>query len=481
MPYNTRRKSLSLPSLGIQLPNASRAHRPSPSKPTVTTETQQPPVKKIKRSHNSNSPPPISPSSRPRSTTSSSVKNVTFAERPKSSGRAAYEDTPPPSPGAQKDAKIDTDGIDDDIVTGVIEQLEKTGNRPHLLKELAAVLSTTSDVVARFVASTQCSSMFVKAISDVLFYSSANPAALLSARLATYLRRPDWSTLLPCPLGKELVPVHPRKVYYFLTTSPRQVIPSDSSGIISSPFISNPDKGGKGGKRIISPSLSNASVEEDAEGLEERKRDALSPSPEVDLSTPELDGVTSGTNDDFTTPLTPAGSSFSGRSSLARDGSSVSSSQGTRLIHNHRAASPPLEGDEKEFTQTASNMRMRGMSLDDSNIRQSREVEITVSEDSTAMQVEESEEEKARRNREAAATLFGGHPHPGQEMGLGTMSSPLVKAENDHQGTQRAEPIEVEMEDSFSIFGDEGLGSSWDISKPENVNLDELDDLLVEF
>ena len=34
---------------------------------------------------------------------------------------------------------------------GVIEQLEKTGNRPHLIKELAAVLSTTRDSVQRYV------------------------------------------------------------------------------------------------------------------------------------------------------------------------------------------------------------------------------------------------------------------------------------------------------------------------------------------
>lgn len=69
----------------------------------------------------------------------------------KSGGRVAYEHTPPPSPGATADAKIDTEGINDEIVTGVIEQLEKTGNRPHLIKELAAVLSTTSQSVAGYV------------------------------------------------------------------------------------------------------------------------------------------------------------------------------------------------------------------------------------------------------------------------------------------------------------------------------------------
>ena len=155
MPYNTRRKSLSLPSLGIQLPNTHRAHRPSITKASpVTTEIpQQPPTKKIKRSHTSNSPSPTSPS-RPRSsTTSSSAKVVSFADRPKSSGRVAYEHTPPPSPRASSDYhKIDIEGINDDIVIGVIEQLEKTGNRPHLIKELATVLSNVSDAVSAYAA-----------------------------------------------------------------------------------------------------------------------------------------------------------------------------------------------------------------------------------------------------------------------------------------------------------------------------------------
>lgn len=150
MPYNTRRKSLSLPSLGIQLPSASRAHRPSIPKASPATETpQQPPAKKIKRSHTSNSPSPISPSKPKSSATSHSIKAVSFADRPKSSGRIAYENTPPPSPRASTDLKVDTEGINDDIVVGVIEQLEKTGNRPHLIKELSTVLSSISDAVSR--------------------------------------------------------------------------------------------------------------------------------------------------------------------------------------------------------------------------------------------------------------------------------------------------------------------------------------------
>lgn len=67
-----------------------------------------------------------------------------------------YEHTPPPSPGADVDEhdcgdgrprEIDLEGINDEIVEGVIIQLQKTGNRPHLVKELAAVLSPIVKIV----------------------------------------------------------------------------------------------------------------------------------------------------------------------------------------------------------------------------------------------------------------------------------------------------------------------------------------------
>lgn len=53
--------------------------------------------------------------------------------------------------GAALGSKIDTEGINDDIVVGVIHQLEKTANRPHLVKKLAAVLVTLNDNVAKYV------------------------------------------------------------------------------------------------------------------------------------------------------------------------------------------------------------------------------------------------------------------------------------------------------------------------------------------
>lgn len=336
------------------------------------------------------------------------------------------------------------------------------------------MLSTTNDAVAGYDSSFHLPYPLTSCLSA---RSSANPAALLSSRLAAYLKRSSWSALAPCPLGKELIPIHPRKVYYYLTTTLRQDFPVDSTDILSTPIITNFNTGGKGGKRIISPSLSNASVDEDTEAAEDRKRDALSPSPEIDLSTPELDAVAPGAEDDFPTPPTPAGSSFSGRSSLARDGSNGSMGEVATLVHN-RAQIPPLEGDEKEFEQTASSMAMRGMSFDDVNIRESKEVDITVTKNLSALQVEETEEEKAKRNSEVAAALFGGHHSPEQGPPMGLMSSPLVKPIVGHVRQEAPREVEdVEMEGVGSILGETGFSFNWDIKKPENVDLDELDDL----
>ncbi|KAL8661797.1 MAG: hypothetical protein Q9202_005294 [Teloschistes flavicans] len=466
MPYNTRRKSLSLPSLGIQLPSSSRAHRPSLSKAATASESSpQPPTKKVKRSHTSDDASPTI-ISRPRSNTaSSSTKSVSFAaERPKSSGRTAYEHTPPPSPGATTRHKIDLDGVHDDIVCGVIEQLEKTGNRPHLIKELATVLSTTNDSVL----------------------GSANPTALLSSRLTAYIRRDCWSQLSPCPLAKELIPVHPRKVFYYLTTRPRQEIPADSSDIFTSPLNTSVRPIVKGGKRIISPSLSNASIEDDdSEAAEIRKREAFSPSPEIDLSVPELDTVTQ-TDNRFHISTTPPGS-LSGRSSLARDGSISTTAEETSLAHNTRARSPPLEGDEKEFTQTASNMRMRGMSFDDQSIRQSTEVENALPATVDGMHLGETEEEVAHRDQEDGAKLFGEQHGQTQEVASVLMSSPFVKPVGTRVSMERlfvkdaSSSGEVEMkEESISILG-QHQAYDWEIGEPESVQLEELDDLLGDF
>ncbi|KAL4906116.1 hypothetical protein BDW74DRAFT_138675 [Aspergillus multicolor] len=297
MPYNTRRKSLSLPLLGIHVPNTSR-RSPSTPKPAHATDENSHPSKKVKRSHDSAS---TTPEPTDRALNSS---RLSAPVRP-SVRRATLEPTPPLSPAAGGAApKIDLEGINDDIVVGVIEQLEKTANRPHLVKELAAVLISLNDNVA----------------------NSANPAALLSSRLSAYMKRP-WTALAPCPLAKELIPIHPRKVYYFLTTQGRQPIPESSDDIII------PGLEGK----VMTPSVSSMDDEDDAMA---RQR---SPSPEVDLSSPDFED----------------GDVDLDGSSSARHSSSFTDHRHMRVFHSHRATSPPLEGDEKEFTQTASAVRER--------------------------------------------------------------------------------------------------------------------------
>ena len=81
-------------------------------------------MKKPKRSHGTESPP--SGMMSPPRTTTIRIKD----EKPK----RAVELSPPPSPGREGANKVDTEGINDDIVIGAIQQLEKTGNRPHLVK-----------------------------------------------------------------------------------------------------------------------------------------------------------------------------------------------------------------------------------------------------------------------------------------------------------------------------------------------------------
>lgn len=117
---------------------------------------------------------------------------------------------------------------------------------------------------------------------------------------------------------------------------------------------------------MISPSLSSApsisTGSEDAD-FEDARRRELSPSPEVDLSSPEFDDI----DDDIAMPSTPIGSLSmrgfglgplqlgTGNGALGATGSLSSS-------RHHRAASPPLEKDEKEFTQTADGLQKRKLS-----------------------------------------------------------------------------------------------------------------------
>jgi hypothetical protein len=211
---------------------------------------------------------------------------------------------------------------------------------------------------------------------------------------------------------------------------------------------------------------------------------AMSPSPEIDLSPPEFD------DDDY--PPTPEGS-FSGRSSLARDGSMVISV--TTVHHHNRAVSPPLEGDEREFSQTATSMHQkRSMSQDnDANREGADSVRMTIEgmdgQEDPHIHIavgDESEENSEQMNSEAAAALFGSHAqppinHPHTSPIVRPMATSIqmtskhfaIKQELFHN-----EEMEVDSDGKVSILGTTGF-AAWggEMLSPEAVELEELDDL----
>ncbi|KAK3381598.1 hypothetical protein B0H63DRAFT_209383 [Podospora didyma] len=451
MPYNTRRKSLSLPSLGIHVPithaaraaaaaanrasgspnSASSTRTPSPASmappPNPLSRDDQPPTKRLKRAHSNDDDAtahPLEPLQKKR-------EDVKF------------DHTPPPSPGAEHPsiemddndssapvAKIiDLEGINDEIVEAVILQLQNTGNRPHLVKELAAVLMQQLKIVQQ----------------------SANPSAIISSRLASYLKRPCWSALAPCPLAKELESVHPRRTYFYLTTCPHLPLPDPAHAAALIHLAHT--------RTIISPSLSSAASgsEDAADPDDDERRRELSPSPEVDLSSPELDDM----DDDVAMPTTPIGS-FSARgygSQLGR------SSSGAR---NHRAASPPLEKDEKEFTQTADGLQKRKLSGD-----------LLSSSSVTIMSSSNMDLDYGGGNSKDDSALFGEKMFL-SSANIGSLATPFATSPAIRPSpmtltmTTKARDMEAEswlrMENMLE----------WDRS-PENIELDELDGLLDDY
>ncbi|CZT15990.1 uncharacterized protein RCC_01830 [Ramularia collo-cygni] len=430
----TRRKSLNLGDLGIVAAKRSRTTSTShPSPPSTVPEIDEPHTKRAKLS------PPSGRMSPPR-TTVIRIKD----EKPKS----LAEMSPPPSPVAECANKIDTEGINDDIVIGTIQQLERTGNRPHLVKELAAVLATKLHIVEK----------------------SANPSALISSRLTAYLQR-AWPAVSPCPLAKELSPVHPRRLYLYLTTGPHQPIPE-----VVEP-VQKPT-------RIISPSLSSASAA-DEEDRFARDRHAMSPSPEVDLSSPEYD------EDRGNSPPTPGGS-FAQRGSVPRDASSYTA---------RRAASPPLENEERDFKQTASALYEQALarrnsqeSQKDVNMEQGDAVAgAEQRNDSVSISIEpdETEECAALKNREAAAALFESEHLQMPIDQTMDFSSPMLLAQNDTRGESAATTdhhdsnmdhmaLDQSEKDTSMQLPDPAF--AWDsLKSPENIEIAELEDMFDEY
>ena len=191
----------------------------------------------------------------------------------------------------------------------------------------------------------------------------------------------------------------------------------------------------------------------------------MSPSPEVDLSPLDLD------EDHPMSPATP-GESFSGRSSLTRDGSIAEH----RTIPN-RAPSPPLEADEKRFTETATAVRARGLSLNEPIVHTSVEVTGDRASNQQLEVIEETAEMTRRKDEELGYELFG---HANGALTLPTRtalaSSPMIVAKDDHA---------VNMKRVTALVTDIGLQdvdmANWELGSPENVELDELDGMFSGF
>jgi hypothetical protein len=250
--------------------------------------------------------------------------------------------------------------------------------------------------------------------------------------------RRQWSALAPCPIGKELIGTHPKRIYFYLSNQPHQPFPEPSETVAAA-------------SRIISPSLTSAETEEEDE-RNARKRDELSPSPELDLYSPLLDDEDShlAATDSFPNLLAQAPAHARSRS-LA-----------------HGRTSPPLERDEREFTQTASSLQQR---------RKSESLEIEAKDvpapkleatDEPMSEPDESEESAALRNKEVAEQLFGHadrHLAPPKAVFMG--SSPMLKPQMHLDMTY---PRHAEMRDAHHLVHEADLVC-------ETVELDELDDL----
>lgn len=252
---------------------------------------------------------------------------------------------------------------------------------------------------------------------------SANPCAIISSRLAGYLKRSGWSAVAPCPLAKELETIHPRRTYFYLTTCPHQPLPDPSTA----PSNLRDE--------LVTPSLSSSgSTTEDAEG--DRRRE-LSLSPEIDLSSPEFEDA----DEDIPMPGTPMGSASGRHQSLSR------------MSHIQRGGGePPLEKDEKEFTQTADGLQKRKMS---GGLLSAAPVDQVLLDDGLQNELLFGE-----HNRNLAPTFF---PY------MTFMTSPAMRPSIMPPPPKR----DVEAESWTKL--DAML--EWDRS-PETVELDELDGLL---
>jgi hypothetical protein len=181
-----------------------------------------------------------------------------------------------------------------------------------------------------------------------------------------------------------------------------------------------------------------------------------SPSPEVELFSPDLEHETS-----MPTPPTP-GEAFSGRNSLNPDGTSD-----TRLQRN-RAPSPALEADERGFTETATAVRARGMSLQGPPPQPTIEIETT-----PIKEEDETPEQQQHRDRNLAYALFGtshnGLNIPGQKT---FASSPMIQPRSDNHN---------KMALTLNLDDVDMSDAQYELRSPETIDVSELDSMFSGF
>jgi hypothetical protein len=247
-------------------------------------------------------------------------------------------------------------------------------------------------------------------------------------------------------MGKELVGTHPKRLYFFLTTQPRQAIPDPDA----------PENKVKKQSRIITPSLTSGTSEDEDIPIR-RRRSEMSPSPELELTSPDL----ADANDHMS-----RSTSFS-----ISDGASTPA-------FSHNQTSPPLERDEHEFTQTASLLQKQAEAKSTKDL-DSAMVNGPTSEPPITFY--EFEDSSSQRSRDFASTMFGqvdGSLSIQKPVDL--LSSPMIypHADMDMISSKQAfPPLSLSVEESK-------IDSSFvwtELMSPETLELDELDDLFASY
>lgn len=199
---------------------------------------------------------------------------------------------------------------------------------------------------------------------------------------------------------------------------------------------------------------------------EMRKRIQLSPSPEVDLSSPEFDDCAPPSPIDSTTGY------HGGSGIFPRDRTA------SPIERKGALSSTPMEGDEQEFTQSAIQLKQRSVSREyEEQIRQKR-----------AREQEEQEGQKHEEGKESedAAALLG-YAEPPLDGSLNSFNNVDASIISDYARIKREQGVDEagkQQEDhamtNQSPHADVAHFGSWagDLQSPESIELDELDDLL---